>query len=267
MIDLQQVTLFCVDTRYPDLSIWAMQRCLSQATFKDAILVTDPKRVTHCPPGIAIIEAPPIRSIEEYSLYLQSNLSSHISGTHMLVMQWDSFIVDPNLWDSRFLEYDYIGAPWPHHPETPVGNGGFSLRSKKLFEVIQNPQFKKSHPEDQSISIFNRSFLDKNTTIRFAPIELASQFAFERSGYHAFGFHGFFNFHLVLNDIELEQFIEMIPSDLLGKIDTYDLIQQLLIEDRCSLARQLLKKSSPKGKMWKKHLRYWILNIIKIGLQ
>ena len=263
MLNLDQVTLFCVDTRNPDLSIWAMQQFLDKAHFRDAILVTDTTKAIKAPDNIRIIKAPLIQSIEDYSTYLQSDLSCYIQGTHMLVMQWDSFIVNPHLWNNHFLEYDYIGAPWPHHPETPVGNGGFSLRSKKLFAALQNPLYQKLHPEDQSICIFNKALLEKELGIRIAPRETAEQFAFEREYKQAFGFHGFFNFAKVLSESDLKHIIEIIPSELLGKIDTYDLIEQLLIEDRHTLVKPLLKKSSPKGKMWKKHLRYWMLNLIK----
>ena len=41
---------------------------------------------------------------------------------------------------SPFLEYDYVGAPWPPNQDDNsygVGNGGFSLRSKsKMLECI-----------------------------------------------------------------------------------------------------------------------------------
>lgn len=40
----------------------------------------------------------------------------------------------------RFMEYDYIGAPWVHqvttNPSIFVGNGGFSLRTKKYMQEI-----------------------------------------------------------------------------------------------------------------------------------
>jgi hypothetical protein len=137
------------------MAIWAMRQCLHQANFKDAILITDPNKVSTELNNIQLVKAPTINSIEDYSFYLQSDLTPLIQGTHLLVMQWDSFIINPQYWNNSFLEYDYIGAPWPHHPKTPVGNGGFSLRSKKLFLALQQPLFKKSHPEDQSICIFN----------------------------------------------------------------------------------------------------------------
>jgi len=258
MLNLDQVTLFCVDNRTPDLSILAMQQCLKKAYFKDAILVTDTTKIMNAPDNIRMIEAPPILSIEDYSTYLQSDLSSYIQGTHMLVMQWDSFIVNPQLWNNQFLEYDYIGAPWPHHPETPVGNGGFSLRSKKLFVALQNPRYQKLHPEDQSICIFNKNILEKELGIRIAPKEIAEQFAFEREYKQAFGFHGFFNFAHVLNTNDLRTIIESIPSNLLGKLDTYHLIDELYLNQQFHLVNLLLKRSSPKGKMWKKHLPRWL---------
>jgi len=33
-----------------------------------------------------------------------------VNGTHVLVMQWDGFILHPELWDRAFLDDDYIGA-------------------------------------------------------------------------------------------------------------------------------------------------------------
>jgi len=258
MLNLDQVTLFCVDTRTPDLSLWAMNKCLQKANFRNAILVTDQNKVSVAPELIQIIQAPLIRSIEDYSTYVQSDLSPHIPGTHLLVMQWDSFIVYPELWDDCFLNYDYIGAPWPHHPNTPVGNGGFSLRSKKLYAAMQSPLYKKLHPEDQSICIFNKSILENEFSIHIAPLEIAKQFAFEREYKQAFGFHSFFNFAKVLSSDELKKFINIIPQELLGKVDTYDLIDDLYQLKQFQLVSLLLNKSSPKGKMWKKHLYRWL---------
>lgn len=257
MLNLDQVTLFCVDTRTPDLSIWAMQQCLQKAHFNDVILVTDTAKVSKVPDCIRTVEAPPIHSIEDYSTYLQSDLSSYIQGTHMLVMQWDSFIIESQLWNNQFLDYDYIGAPWPHHPETPVGNGGFSLRSKKLFTALQNPLYQKSHPEDQSICIFNKDVLN-DLGIRIATKEVAEQFSFEREYKQSFGFHGFFNFAKVLSELDLKHIIEIIPCELLGKVDNYDLIEDLL-RKKSTLANVLLNRSRPKRKLWKRHAKLWLI--------
>jgi hypothetical protein len=99
--------------------------------------------------------------------------------------------------------------------------------------------------------------------IRIAPKEVAEQFAFEREFKQAFGFHGFFNFAHVLNPDELKKIIELIPADLLGKLDTYHLIDELSLRNQHHLMNLLLKRSSPKGKMWKKHLPRWLRSKFK----
>ena len=63
MLNLGQVTLFCVDTRTPDMSIWAMNQCLRNAKFNDAILVTDKNTLHNVPKNIKIAPAPPIDCI------------------------------------------------------------------------------------------------------------------------------------------------------------------------------------------------------------
>ena len=48
----------------------------------------------------------------------------------------------------RFFDYDYIGAPWPNNFVNRVGNGGFSLRSKKFLELTAKiPYNKIGHKE------------------------------------------------------------------------------------------------------------------------
>ena len=40
-------------------------------------------------------------------------LKEYINSEHVLVIQDDGHIVNPDIWDDNFLDYDYIGAPWP----------------------------------------------------------------------------------------------------------------------------------------------------------
>ena len=72
------------------------------------------------------------------------------------------------LWDPKFLNYDYIGALWPHYKENQVGNGGFSLRSKKLLEssrklIEENPDYNLPLIEDDYICREKRLDLEKNS--------------------------------------------------------------------------------------------------------
>jgi hypothetical protein len=60
-----------------------------------------------------------------------------LSGERVLIYQDDSIIYKSNIHD--FIEYDYIGAPWPENQcdnQKNVGNGGFSMRNRLLCQEI-----------------------------------------------------------------------------------------------------------------------------------
>ncbi|QWD87244.1 hypothetical protein AOC06_01290 [Polynucleobacter paludilacus] len=251
MLNLSSVTLLCVETRDPKLAEWAIERCLQGVQFAKVILFTDLERIDTRQPGIEYVQAPVINNTKDYSLFLLQGIEPHVQTSHALVIQWDSFIIHPDLWREEFLQYDYIGPVWPHHPQTPVGNGGFSLRSKRLLQAIKLPGFVPKHPEDYCIAADNQEFL-KRHGIQIAPKEIAEQFAVERTHWHeAFGFHGFFNFARVLDDVSLKQFLAMLPTSYLGGLDTYDLVTYLLEQNRMMLAKQIIENIPFRWKMRK----------------
>jgi hypothetical protein len=54
-----------------------------------------------------------------------------------------------------FMDYDYVGAPWPVHFPNNVGNGGLSLRRKsKMIEIIDNHNLPDWHNEDGYFSSY-----------------------------------------------------------------------------------------------------------------
>jgi len=242
-LDLSMVTLLCVETREPSLGEWAIEKCITNVDFAKVVLVTDLAKVRNKKTGINYIELRSLKSVQEYSQFMMGNLSQYVLGTHVLVIQWDSFITNPNLWNKKFLEYDYIGSVWPHHPRTPVGNGGFSLRSVRLLEALTSPLVKKGHPEDYYICAENKALLETSFGIRYAPIEIAEQFAVERTPWHcAFGFHGLFNFSKVMPVKELQEVINALPSNLLKGLDTYDLSNDLWNHHHHEVFKVLAKK-------------------------
>jgi hypothetical protein len=259
MLNLSRVTLLCVETRDPDLAHWAIDQCLRETRFAKVVLLTNIDLVKDKRKDIEYAQAPPIRSIRDYSDLLLTGIDQYVVGSHVLVIQWDSFITHPHLWRDEFLEYDYIGPVWPHHPQTPVGNGGFSLRSVKLLQAIKQPGFIKRHPEDYCICADNRDFLEKECDIQFAPIEVAEQFAVERSQWHdAFGFHGFFNFGGVLSDDQLITFLKMIPNSYLKGVDAFDLVDYLILNNKRDLA---LSIDSRIQFTWKLRRRYLLMKM------
>jgi Protein of unknown function (DUF5672) len=178
-----------------EATVAAIEATMDQIVFADVLLFTD-KSVESLPPGARIMPIAPLGCGADYSTFLLRQLAGHVRTDHCLVIQWDGFVIDPKQWDLAFLAYDYIGAPWPQfHDGHDVGNGGFSLRSRRLLEACSSAQFVASHPEDVAICRTNRDLLEREFGIRIADRECAARFAFERSQQNcaSFGFHGVFN--------------------------------------------------------------------------
>jgi hypothetical protein len=275
MLDLSAITLLCIETRDPSLAHFAIQKCTQQARFGKMVLITDLAKLSSQSDDrasnqakdqentskvarlqvVEYVQAPPISTTKDYSDLLLTGLRQYVAGTHVLIVQWDSFILHPELWTNDFLQYDYIGAVWPHHPDTPVGNGGFSLRSVKLLEALESPAIARRHPEDFCICVDNKVTLENQFGIRFAPESIAEQFAVERTSWHpAFGFHGFFNFGKALSPDELSTFLDLLPDAYLGGVDTYDLLDYLLNHNHKDLAQRIWKRVQFKWRYRKRYL-------------
>lgn len=175
-------------------TVRALAACLDQIGFADVLLFTDTSVQSGCP-DIRVVPIERLRSSEAYSRFLLTDLVNHIETSHCLVAQWDGHVLDSARWRPEFLDYDYIGARWPQFGDGhDVGNGGFSLRSRRLMQACRAPEFRASHPEDLAIGRANRAWLEARG-LRFAPPALADLFATERAGDLAtsFGYHGVFN--------------------------------------------------------------------------
>lgn len=123
-------------------------------------------------------------------------LNDYIDTDFVLVVQYDGFILNPDAWTDDYLKYDYIGAPWWENDGWIVGNGGFSLRSKKLLEILASGKYQLTDddPEDWFIGVTIRKELEEEG-IKFAPVELAKQFGFEMNEKEGVMWDGQFGFH------------------------------------------------------------------------
>ena len=229
---LPQVTLCCVDStaRLP-WALEAMQRCLDAVEFGDAFLCTDAASLAgHAlPHGVRWVEIEALRSIEAYSEYMLKSLSPQVRTSHVLVVQWDGFVLQPGAWDDAFLSYDYIGAPWPHIAEPcSVGNGGFSLRSARLLAALRELPLVPGESEDISICITHRAALEARG-MRFAPPPLARRFAVEDGELddRVFGFHGPYHLPKVLSPARTLAFVESLDTSAVGRHYLGSLLREL----------------------------------------
>jgi hypothetical protein len=209
MINLPNVTLVCIEgTENTDKALLALEYSSQGINFKETLLIS-PSNPIH--PNY--IKHYPINKLtwEEYNEFIIKNLHSYITTEYCILIQTDGFIINPYLWDDDFLNYDYIGAAWdfekypfqtnsinPKVIESKgikglnrVGNGGFTLRSKKLLETTSKCPFECKGPEDVFIC---NDFYDYFTEqgIKFPPVELANKFSKDPlpDVDSTFGFHG-----------------------------------------------------------------------------
>lgn len=171
--------------------------------------------------GNAIIMQIEVKSLADWSNAIWYEIPRALETSHMLVIQYDSWVVNAGAWRNDWLQYDYIGAPWYWHPEgSNVGNGGFSLRSKRLmnFLGVNRQLMPCAEPEDDVLCRRYRQRLEAEG-FRFAPTEVAAAFSFERSPPNgAFGFHGMYNWPHVLSDADIEARLSIAPPYVLNSL-------------------------------------------------
>jgi hypothetical protein len=241
-LHLPDVTLVCVDTRTPTLGIAAMAHCQAQVQFADALLFTDPAGVATPPAGMRLLPLQ-IDSVPAYSDFMLRGLLPHIHTSHLLVVQWDGYVLDATQWDPAWLQCDYLGAPLRgESPERAVGNGGFSLRSRRLLQALQDPALVMRHPEDICICHDHRSVLEQRHGLRFGSLAQAQRFAYERllPSQPTFGFHGLFNMHRVMPPAELHALVAGLPDGLARGLDAHDLCAELIRRGQLGTAALLL---------------------------
>lgn len=221
---VRSLTVVCVDTVSPASGFRALQRTAELLPWARRLFITShfsdlqDERVSFRQIGA-------FRDVGEYSNFILMNLVDYIDTTHLLLVQWDGFAVNAEKWDDEFLRYDYIGAPWPQfNAPQNVGNGGFSLRSRRLMEALRDPRLTLHDPEDVCICLTNRAVLEERHGLRFAPADIAASFAYERGPVPGptFGFHGLFNFPLAMPQSYREEILAL-PTTLLNNRDAIDL--------------------------------------------
>lgn len=204
-VSLPTVTLVAVSSVRIRRTVRALKKSMRGIRFGQVILVSHekPKRL---PVNISFFPCRRISSIDEYSRFILFELWRFVSTDFALVTQHDGYVARPEKWKPVFLDFDYVGAPWPknlHHTQdgetVEVGNGGFSLRSKKLLTSFTRFGLSFSDSgtgffnEDGQICVYNRSELESHG-ILFASPGLAQEFSMESAqkdgDVKPFGFHG-----------------------------------------------------------------------------
>lgn len=226
-LNLKKVDLIAIDgskkTERLNVLLKIAEYSLSVADFNSVKIFTGCETITNHP-VIKLLRAN-VNSLAEYNKFILKDLASHVDGTHCLIFQHDGFIINPSMWTDDFLNCDYIGAPWPKkHKEDEkrpnmVGNGGFSLRTKKIIKACEHIETDFKTNEDWLICV-NKYKQLKEAGIKFADRELAAKFSLELDNEinsditKVFGFHGNVN----MKDIgprskKMKEIVKNYPTD------------------------------------------------------
>lgn len=240
---LSSVTLVAVTSVALGPTVDALLASMRQVDFAQVLLLGDVRPANL---DAAIIWRPieRLHSRADYCRFMLRELAQHISTSHALCIQWDGFVVSGAAWDPHFLDYDYIGAVWPHfHDGHNVGNGGFSLRSRRLLDACRTLPFNGSEPEDVLIGRLERPRLE-GQGMRFAPEDVARRFSYERTKAAGgeFGFHGAFNLVRYLPARDAVRLFRSLEPQLLAANERWDLLKWALMRGRVRLAMTMLSR-------------------------
>lgn len=142
---------------------------------------------------VKLIQLGSIKDIDTWNKAIIYDLPTYIDTEYCLLIHHDGYVINSDLWKDEWLDYDYIGAPWPLPSDTfsyrdstgsviRVGNS-VSLRSKRLLDLARdlNLEWKPFHGysnEDGFICVnYRHEYLKAG--VKFAPLEIAKYFSKE----------------------------------------------------------------------------------------
>lgn len=207
---LPEITLVAVSSVDLDNTQLALKKSCRDIQF-GAVKFLSSAQPFQIDPDIDYVRVPPM-DLRGYSKFILGDLIRFIDTPFCLVVQADGFVLNPHSFSREFLDYDYVGAPWPaklslqpgntivEMNKNRVGNGGFSLRSAKLLETTAQIDFDAlAFPTASEDMIVCHYLYDEmiGQGIRFPSPEIAARFSIESQGSFfgqdlesAFGFHG-----------------------------------------------------------------------------
>lgn len=144
-LQLPQVTLVAMTSVNVTATIKAMEYSMKGIDFGEVVLITH-KKPFGLPKTIRYSHTSKLTNIDDFNYKMVYELGDHIQTEYALIVHADGFVVNPQMWRDEFLDYDYIGAPWPLPKEGDtttyrdiygnicrVGNSA-GIRSKRLMD-------------------------------------------------------------------------------------------------------------------------------------
>lgn len=192
MLPENKLTTIIVDTENYNLGLNALHNSIRSFPTKEVIVFSDKPEKWN---GYDCKIINKITSIENYNDILLNEIVEHINTEFSLIIQYDGFVVNAKKFTPEFLDFDYIGAPWENFFNyRKVGNGGFSIRSKRLLNGAKEYAYSRPYGQAEDFFICKEvgELLEYRYGIKFAPYSVAKKFSTEEMNFSTlpFGFHG-----------------------------------------------------------------------------
>lgn len=194
-LDLNKISCVLIDGVDPNQSAKVLNYCAALCNFHSVKLFSFEKPTIQYDYDFIQVKR---FTYAEYNRFLIKSLSHFIDSEYILIVQTDGYITNLNSWDNAYYDYDYIGAPWAQGTlyNTRVGNGGFSLRSKKFIERCSWPDINiNSDQEDIVVCSTNKNIIEQSG-LKYAPLGIAAKFSWggdipevQRTWRDSFGAH------------------------------------------------------------------------------
>ena len=111
-LQLPQVTLAAMTSVNISATIKALQYSMRGIDFGKVVLITHRKPL-FLPEGITYRHIGRLDSIDKFNYDMVYELYKYVDTDFVLTVHADGFVVNPDMWQDAFLDYDYIGSPWP----------------------------------------------------------------------------------------------------------------------------------------------------------
>lgn len=207
MKNLPDVTLLAISSNRIEGNVRALEHCMNLMNF-GAVKFLSHVKPDNLPEGIQFEESMELKSIKDFDYYAFKELGKHVQTSHCLMVQDHAYLLHPEVWRDDFLRFDFCGALWEPrieflspstHTLVRSGNGGFSLRSKRIMDLpkkldlplVEDRGFTN---DDGQINVFWRKTMIENGVIYPEPWEIAD-FSYENDTPDNINIEKFLGFH------------------------------------------------------------------------
>ena len=206
-IYVPDVTMLAISSIYIQETIQALLYSMKGLEFASVKFLTHEKP-DNLPKEIEFCKIPKINDIMDFNRFAFFDVGDYFDTSHSLWVQSHGFILNPFAWTNRWLDYSYIGAPWPivensyianDGTRARVGNGGFSLRSRELCRIAKEKDLYLreeqgwKNEDGQYCCYWKKEMIEWG--MKFPPVEVAAKFAYENPVPENQGLKGIFGFH------------------------------------------------------------------------